>query len=186
MSLFEVCAIYVLKWCQEKKGVQRDRSESHYTKKKKRSVLFLNNILWIRKCFRNKITFSGEAHFHLDGLVNRQNCFQWDSRVIVEKEMRPQRVTVWNGVWVRGIIGPFFFFENAARPLQSSFMCNNCKMWILNKKKIQFLILNLCFLLKFLLAWILLHPTFTSQIICEASIKQIMVTMLLKFWKKCN
>ncbi|EFN79402.1 hypothetical protein EAI_09473, partial [Harpegnathos saltator] len=41
--------------------------------------------------------FSDEADFHLDGLVNRQNCRIWGSenpRVIVEKQMHPQRVTV--------------------------------------------------------------------------------------------
>ncbi|EFN83836.1 hypothetical protein EAI_02650, partial [Harpegnathos saltator] len=42
--------------------------------------------------FSNKIIFSDEAHFHLDGLVNRQNCRIWASenpRVIVEKQMHP-------------------------------------------------------------------------------------------------
>ncbi|EFN87456.1 hypothetical protein EAI_00394, partial [Harpegnathos saltator] len=53
-----------------------------------------------------------EPHFHLDGLVNRQNCRIWGSenpRVIVEKQTHPQRVIVWCGFWVGGIIGPFFF-----------------------------------------------------------------------------
>ncbi|EFN89309.1 hypothetical protein EAI_06200, partial [Harpegnathos saltator] len=38
--------------------------------------------------FSNKIIFSGAAHFHPNGLVNRQNCRIWGSenpRVIVEK-----------------------------------------------------------------------------------------------------
>ncbi|KAK0166333.1 hypothetical protein PV328_004759 [Microctonus aethiopoides] len=66
--------------------------------------------------FSNKIIFSNEAHFHLDGFVNRQNCRIWgseDPRVIVEKQMHSQRVTVWCGFWSGGIIGPFFF-ENAS------------------------------------------------------------------------
>ncbi|EFN87925.1 hypothetical protein EAI_17175, partial [Harpegnathos saltator] len=45
-----------------------------------------------------------------------QNCRIWGSenpRVIVEKQMHPQRVIVWCGFWAGGIIGPFFF-ENAA------------------------------------------------------------------------
>ncbi|EFN76657.1 hypothetical protein EAI_15297, partial [Harpegnathos saltator] len=44
------------------------------------------------------------------------DCSMWDSEnlpVIVEKQMHPQRVTVWCGFWAEGIIGSFFF-ENAA------------------------------------------------------------------------
>ena len=56
--------------------------------------------------------FSDEAHFHLDGFVNSQNCLILDSEnshVIVEKKMHPQRVTVWCGFRA----GPYFF-ENEA------------------------------------------------------------------------
>lgn len=66
--------------------------------------------------FGRKIIFSDEAHFHLGGYVNKQNCRIWGSEnphVIVEKPMHPQRVTVWCGLWSCGIIGPFFF-ENEA------------------------------------------------------------------------
>jgi len=47
--------------------------------------------------FYRKIIFSDEAHFHLGGYVNKQNCI-WGSEnphVVVEKPMHPQRVTVW-------------------------------------------------------------------------------------------
>ena len=66
--------------------------------------------------FLNKVMFSDEAHFHLDSFVNRQNCRIWVSEnpyVIVEKQMHPQRVTVWCGFRAGGIIGPYFF-ENEA------------------------------------------------------------------------
>lgn len=66
--------------------------------------------------FADKIIFSDEAHFHVDGCVNRQNCRIWGSenpRTIHEKAMHPQRVTVWCALWSGGIIGPFFF-ENEA------------------------------------------------------------------------
>ena len=66
--------------------------------------------------FSSKIILNDEAHFHLDGFVNHQNCRVWGSenpRVISEKQMHPQRVTVWCKFWVRGIIGPYFF-ENEA------------------------------------------------------------------------
>lgn len=54
----------------------------------------------------NKIIFSDEAHFHLDGYVNRQNYRFWGSenpRLVVEKSLHPQRVTVWAAMTVRGI-----------------------------------------------------------------------------------
>jgi len=66
--------------------------------------------------FSSKIILSDEAHFHLEGFVNRQNCRVWGSEnphLFVEKQMHPQRVTVWCGFWAGGIIGPYFF-ENEA------------------------------------------------------------------------
>lgn len=66
--------------------------------------------------FSNKIILSDEAHFHLDDLFNRKNCRIWSSeslRVLVEKQMHPQRVNVWCGFCAGGVIESFFF-ENAA------------------------------------------------------------------------
>lgn len=66
--------------------------------------------------FYQKIIFSDEAHFHLGGYANKQNCRIWGTEnphVIEENPMHPQRVTVWCGFWAGGLIGPFFF-ENAA------------------------------------------------------------------------
>ncbi|XP_075149032.1 uncharacterized protein LOC142222665 isoform X2 [Haematobia irritans] len=62
--------------------------------------------------FSKKIIFSDEAHFHLSGFVNKQNE---NPRVIVEKPMHPQRVTVWCGLWACGIIGPYFFQNEAGQ-----------------------------------------------------------------------
>ena len=65
--------------------------------------------------FARKIIFSDEAHFHLGGYVNKQNCRIWGTdnpHVVVQKPMHPARVTVWCGFWSGGVIGPFFF-ENA-------------------------------------------------------------------------
>ena len=45
--------------------------------------------------FSSKIILSNEAHFHIDGFINRQNCRVWGSenpRVISKKQMHPQRV----------------------------------------------------------------------------------------------
>ncbi|XP_039301292.1 uncharacterized protein LOC120356416 [Nilaparvata lugens] len=61
--------------------------------------------------FANKIIFSDEAHFHLNGFINKQNCRIWGSenpRIISEREMHAQRVTVWCGFWSGGVIGLIF------------------------------------------------------------------------------
>ena len=68
--------------------------------------------------FSSKIILSDEAHFRLDGFVDRQNCRVWGSekpRAISEKRMHPRRVTVWRGFWPGGVIGPCFFENEAGR-----------------------------------------------------------------------
>ena len=58
--------------------------------------------------------FSDEAHFHLGGYLNKQNCRIWGSEnphITIEQHMHPQHVTVWCGFWSGGIIGPFFFIN---------------------------------------------------------------------------
>jgi hypothetical protein len=67
--------------------------------------------------FSKKINFSHEARFQLDGYVNTQNCRIWvaeNPRVIHEKPLHAQRATVWCGFWAGGVIGPYFFENNAA------------------------------------------------------------------------
>ena len=59
-----------------------------------------------------KIIFSDEAHFDLGGYINKQNCRIWGTEkphAYIEKPTHPKRVTVWCGLWSRGIIGPIFF-----------------------------------------------------------------------------
>jgi hypothetical protein len=72
--------------------------------------------------FGQKIIFSDEAHFHLSGYVNKQNCRIWGTEnphAVEEKPMHPQRVTVWCGFWSKGIIGPFFSKMSEERLLLS-------------------------------------------------------------------
>ena len=60
----------------------------------------------------NKIWFSDEAHFWLDGYVNVQNFRIWGTenpRAKIEKPLHPLKVTVWCALSASGIIGPFFF-----------------------------------------------------------------------------
>lgn len=65
--------------------------------------------------FHKKIIFSDEAHFHLSGFVNKQNCRIWgldNPQEMQEQQMHPLRVTVWCGFWSGGVIGPYFFEDD--------------------------------------------------------------------------
>ena len=73
--------------------------------------------------FSSKVKCSDVAHFHLGGFVNRQNFRIWDSdnpHVIVEKQMHPQRVTIWCGFPAGCIIGPYFFENEAGQTVTAT------------------------------------------------------------------
>jgi transposase len=60
----------------------------------------------------DRVIWSDEVLFKLNGHVNRHNCVYWDSSnpmVTIEKEVNSPGVMVWAGIWSGGIIGPFFF-----------------------------------------------------------------------------
>ncbi|GFW17019.1 putative transposable element [Trichonephila clavipes] len=53
-----------------------------------------------------------EAHFWLNGYVNKQNCCIWSEanpQLYVETPLHPERLTAWCALWAGGIIGPYFF-----------------------------------------------------------------------------
>ncbi|GFY27059.1 hypothetical protein TNCV_2066801 [Trichonephila clavipes] len=50
---------------------------------------------------------SDEAHFWLNGYVNKQNCRIWseaNSQVYVETPLHPEKLTVWCALWAGGIL----------------------------------------------------------------------------------
>lgn len=62
-----------------------------------------------------RIAFSDEAHFHIDGAVNRHNCRYWAPKNptwVREQGLHSPRTTVWAAMWEGGIIGPIFFDRN--------------------------------------------------------------------------
>ncbi|GFX66378.1 uncharacterized protein TNCV_343521 [Trichonephila clavipes] len=62
--------------------------------------------------FHKRILFSDEAHFWLNGYVNKQNCrirSEANPQVYVETPLHPEKLTVWCALWAGGIIGPYFF-----------------------------------------------------------------------------
>jgi hypothetical protein len=62
--------------------------------------------------FVNKFSMSDEAHFHISGYVNKQNCRYWapeNPRRLHERPLHRQKATVWCFVSMRGVTGPYFF-----------------------------------------------------------------------------
>ncbi|GFV35601.1 uncharacterized protein TNCV_3473721 [Trichonephila clavipes] len=62
--------------------------------------------------FHKRILFSDEAHFWLNGYVNKQNCRIWreaNPQVYVETPLHAEKLTFWCSLWPGGIIGPYFF-----------------------------------------------------------------------------
>ncbi|GFV48160.1 hypothetical protein TNCV_3554391 [Trichonephila clavipes] len=48
-----------------------------------------------------------EAHFWLNGYVNKQNCHIWSEanpQVYVETPLHPEKLTVWCALWAGGIL----------------------------------------------------------------------------------
>ncbi|KAK9881380.1 hypothetical protein WA026_016271 [Henosepilachna vigintioctopunctata] len=68
--------------------------------------------------FHRKIIFSDEAHFWLNGFVNKQNMRYWagsNPHVVHEAPLHPEKITVWCGLHAGGIIGPYFFVDDNDR-----------------------------------------------------------------------
>lgn len=58
---------------------------------------------------------SDEAHFHLNGMVNQQNCRYWASenpKLMHETPLHSPKVTVWCAVTGTDVIGPYFFQDD--------------------------------------------------------------------------
>ncbi|GFW91070.1 transposable element Tc3 transposase [Trichonephila clavipes] len=54
-----------------------------------------------------ELVTSDEAHFWLNGYVNKQNCRIWSEanpHVYVETPLHPEKLTVWCALWAGGIL----------------------------------------------------------------------------------
>ncbi|GFV61738.1 hypothetical protein TNCV_188951 [Trichonephila clavipes] len=59
------------------------------------------------KCLDTFHSPSDEAHFWLNGYVNKQNCRIWSEanpQVYVETPLHPEKLTVWCALWAGGIL----------------------------------------------------------------------------------
>ncbi|GFU70898.1 uncharacterized protein TNCV_2206151 [Trichonephila clavipes] len=72
-----------------------------------RFVEWAQNEIAVVPDFHKRILFSDEAHFWLNGYVNKQNCRIWSEanpQVHVEIPLHPEKLTVWCALWAGGIL----------------------------------------------------------------------------------
>ncbi|GFX87725.1 transposable element Tc1 transposase [Trichonephila clavipes] len=72
-----------------------------------RFVEWAQNEIAVVPDFHKRILFSDEAHFGLNGYVNKQNCRIWSEanpQVYVETPLHPEKLTVWCALWAGGIL----------------------------------------------------------------------------------
>ncbi|GFX07567.1 hypothetical protein TNCV_5092771 [Trichonephila clavipes] len=76
---------------------------------RRRFVEWAQNEIAVVPDFHKRILFSDEAHFWLNGYVNKQNCRIWSEanpQVYVETPLHPEKLTVWCALWAGGILLP--------------------------------------------------------------------------------
>ncbi|GFW80312.1 hypothetical protein TNCV_2944451 [Trichonephila clavipes] len=74
---------------------------------RRRFVGWAQNEIAVVPDFHKRILFSDEAHFWLNGYVNKQNCRIWSEanpQVYVETPLHPEKLTVWCALWAGGIL----------------------------------------------------------------------------------
>ncbi|GFW52786.1 retrovirus-related Pol polyprotein from transposon 297 [Trichonephila clavipes] len=79
---------------------------------RRRFVEWAQNEISVVPDFHKRILFSDEAHFWLNGYVNKQNYRIWSEanpQVYVETPLHLEKLTVWCALWAGGIIRPYFF-----------------------------------------------------------------------------
>ncbi|GFW68910.1 hypothetical protein TNCV_2918091 [Trichonephila clavipes] len=72
-----------------------------------RFVEWAQNEIAVVPDFHKRILFSDEAHFWLNGYVNKQNGRIWSEanpQVYVETPLHPEKLTVWCALWAGGIL----------------------------------------------------------------------------------
>ncbi|GFU64536.1 histone-lysine N-methyltransferase SETMAR [Trichonephila clavipes] len=76
-------------------------------KPRRRFIEWAQNEIAVVPDFHKRILLSDEAHFWLNGHVNKQNCRIWSEanpQVYVETPLHPEKLTVWCALWAGGIL----------------------------------------------------------------------------------
>ncbi|GFU24028.1 DUF4817 domain-containing protein [Trichonephila clavipes] len=85
--------------------VQELKPNDHQARR--RFVEWAQNEMAVVPDFHKRILLSDEAHFWLNGYVNKQNCRIWSEanpQVYVETPLHPEKLTVWCALWAGGIL----------------------------------------------------------------------------------
>ncbi|GFT56342.1 retrovirus-related Pol polyprotein from transposon 17.6 [Trichonephila clavipes] len=92
---------------QQARQIAVNRTIKHHKVNKQRFVEWAENEIAIVPDFHKRILFSDEAHFWLNGYVNKQNCRIWSEanpQVYVETPLHPEKLIVWCALWAGGIL----------------------------------------------------------------------------------
>ncbi|GFV00496.1 hypothetical protein TNCV_3644741 [Trichonephila clavipes] len=93
--------------CPHSSAVIDNFLESEEIAPRRRFVEWAQNEIAVVPDFHKRILFSDEAHFWLNGYVNKQNCRIWSEanpQVYVETPLHPEKLTVWCALWAGGIL----------------------------------------------------------------------------------
>ena len=92
--------------------VMQSLTEEHKKKRVSMAKMF-NNKMEAQPRWIQNVWFSDEAHFHINGVVNRQNFRYWGSEnpnlKPQEKPLHSPKVTAWVAMSSKGLIGPYRF-----------------------------------------------------------------------------
>jgi len=65
--------------------------------------------------FIDRVWFSDESHFYLDGKIHARNAIYWSDnppQFVLQRPLHAQRCTAWMAFSSKGVIGPFWFDGN--------------------------------------------------------------------------
>ncbi|GFV19283.1 hypothetical protein TNCV_1935001 [Trichonephila clavipes] len=96
------CGVRSLSSCKIVISIDRKHDQA-----RRRFIEWAQNEMAVVPDFHKRILFSDEAHFWLNGYVNKQNCRIWSEanpQVYVETPLHPEKLTVWCALRAGGIL----------------------------------------------------------------------------------
>ncbi|GFX15195.1 transposable element Tc3 transposase [Trichonephila clavipes] len=88
---------------------------------RRRFIEWAQNEIAVVPDFHKRILLSDEAHFWLNGYVDKQNCricSEANPQMYVDTPLHPEKLTVWGALWAGEIIGQYFFKNDEGHNFQ--------------------------------------------------------------------